>query len=189
MPATPACDPPAPAQPLRHSRSGPPALFRGAFLKKKKFAADFLSEALFLSRFSSFTEPVTCKSIGVRARVHEEKRGSCVLCECGGGFLKKEEEWGGGGEIQARGLQDRSRSAGLGHGQPEMRPRGRTCGRWSPRRLPAPPGLLGLSFHRGAGIRRSPSASNLTFNKPQSVQKPESFLRGSICRRLQRGHL
>lgn len=97
MPATPACDPPAPAQPLRHSRSGPPALFRGAFKKKKKFAADFLSEALFLSRFSSFTEPVTCKSIGVRARVHEEKRGSCVLCECGGGFLKKEEEWGGGG--------------------------------------------------------------------------------------------
>lgn len=65
------------------------------------FAADFLSGALFLSRFSSFTDTVTCKSIGVvcvcaRARVRGKKRGSClrdcVLCECGGGFffLKKE---------------------------------------------------------------------------------------------------
>lgn len=54
----------------------------------------FSPEPCFLSRFSSFTDTVTCKSIGVcmcaRARVcARKKRGSClrdcVLCECGGG--------------------------------------------------------------------------------------------------------
>lgn len=98
----------------------------------------------------------------------------------------KKEEWGGGGGSKLGVSRTGADRRGSDADSPMCDREGGHVVVWSLRRLPATTGLLGLSFHGGAEDQKIPSALNLTLNTPQSLQKPEGLLRGSVSRR---GHL